>query len=211
MQYVVPIVKFHDRWSELTEDDFEKLYDAYKTGNSYSSFLNLSVDVGSIGYVNNEIISPLYDNIYDSIKDLLDYCEEESVNVMFIITPQVIKNKDLVGMMNTAKSMAEERGYPVLDMRENYEDIDLDFAVDYYNKSHANMHGALKTSSYLAEYLIDNYGFEDKRGNSEYADWDEAYLRYYYECLEPNLIEADKKYFNAPLPDKAEWELLMVS
>lgn len=208
MQYVVPIVKFHERWANLKETDFQKLYDDYKTGNSYSSFLKLSVDVGSIGYVNEETISPLYDNIYESVKDLLDYCAEDNVNVMFIITPQVIKNKNLVGMINNAKSMAEEYGFPVLDMRENSEEIGLDYEVDYYNKSHANMHGALKTSTYLAEYLIDNYDFEDKRGNSDYQDWDEAYMRYYYECLEPNLIEADNEYFNAPLPDKEAWEAL---
>ena len=104
--------------------------------------------------------------------------------------------------------MVEERGYTVLDMREKADEIGLDYTTDYYNRSHTNMHGALKTSKYLTEFLLEKYDFEDKRGNSRYAAWDEAYLKYYYECLEPNLIEADMKYFNAPVPDKAKWEAL---
>lgn len=211
MQYVVPIVKFHNRWSELKQTDFRKNYDQYKTGDFHYSFFKKAVDVGSIGYVNNETIAPLYDNIHQSICDLLDYCDKESVKVMFIISPQVINDKELVGRLNTAKKMVEERGYDVLDMRENSDEIGLDYAVDYYNEAHANVHGSFKTSTYLAEYLIDNYDFENKRGVSAYEDWEEAYMRYYYEWLEPNLIEADKQCFNVPLPDRTEWEALKSS
>ena len=208
IQYIAPIVTFHNRWSELNEYDFGKLYDDYKTGNYYPSFLKLSTDVGSIGRLDDELIVPLAENVEAAVADLLDYCQEENVKVQFIITPQSTKSKKIVGWFNVAKGMAEERGYTVLDMREKANEIGLDYAVDYYNNSHTNMHGAFKTSRYLTEFLLDKYDFADKRGNSEYAEWDEAYLKYYYECLEPNLIEADKQYFKSPLPDKSEWEAL---
>ena len=211
LQILFPIVLFHERWSELNENDFKKVNDGYKSGNSYNAFLKKSVDIKSLGYVSDDVFAPLHDNINQSIIDLLDYCEEENVKVLFILTPQKVDTIELLGMMNTAKNMVEERGYPVLDMRADYKKLDLDYAVDYYNATHANMHGALKTSIYLADYLVNNYNFEDKKGNTEYEDWEDAYMRYYYECLEPNLIEADKKYFNAPLPNKADWEALQKS
>lgn len=208
IQYVFPIVTFHNRWSELNKDDFGKLYDDYKTGNSYPSFLKLSEDVGSIGRLDDDLIVPLKENVEVAVADLLDYCQEEKIKVQFIITPQSTNSEKIVGWFNVAKGMVEERGYTVLDMREKADEIGLDYAIDYYNRSHTNMHGALKTSKYLTEFLLEQYEFEDKRGNSNYAEWDEAYLRYYYECLEPNIIEADMKYFNAPVPDKAKWKAL---
>lgn len=208
LQYVVPLVTFHNRWAELNVDDFGKLYDDYKSGNCYPSFLKLSKNVGSIGRLDDDLIVPLGENIVTAVTDLLDYCQEEKIKVQFIITPQSTKSKKIVGWFNVAKGMAEERGYTVLDMREKADEIGIDFAVDYYNNSHTNMHGALKTSRYLTEYLMEQYDFDDKRGNPEYADWDEAYLRYYYECLEPNLIEADKKYFKMPAPDREKWEAI---
>ena len=36
----------------------------------------------------------------------------------------------------------------------------------------------------------DNYGFEDKRGGTEYADWDEAYEKY-IEIARPYLTEEE--------------------
>lgn len=206
MNLLFPIIKYHSRWSDLNSEDFTTLQDEYKSGNDYRLFLKVTKKVGSIGIVDKTIYSPLPENIEPAIVDLLDYCVEEDFEVLFIIAPQPENDETRIGELNTLTKMVEERGFTVFNLRENYEDIGLNFNTDFYNKGHTNMHGALKTSRYIAEFLVENYGFEDKRGNSEYSDWDLAFSKYYYECLEPNLIEADKQYFTSPLPDRAEWE-----
>ena len=39
-----------------------------------------------------------------------------------------------------------------------------------------NVYGAEKFSQFLGSYLLDNYGFDDKRGNEDYDSWDEAFV-----------------------------------
>lgn len=208
MQTLVPIIKYHSRWSELVLGDFTNNEDVYKSGNDYRLFLKVRKNAGSIGIIDENILYPLPENIEPAMIDLLDYCEEEKLNVLFVTAPQPETDKVRLGQLNTLTKMVKDRGFELFDMRASYEEIELNFKTDFYDVGHTNMHGALKTSRYIAEYLIENYGFEDKRGNSDYSDWDVAFSKYYYECLEPNLRKADKKCFTVPLPDKAEWEAM---
>ena len=67
--------------------------------------------------------------------------------------------------------MVMDYGYSVLDMQKLAEEIALDFTTDFYNTGHVNVHGAVKTTDYLARYLTDNYGFQDKHSNPDYSDW----------------------------------------
>lgn len=206
MQTLFPIIKYHSRWSDLETGDFTTSIDQYKSGNDYRLFLKVKKNTGSIGIVDENIFYPLPENIEPAMVDLLDYCEEEKLNVLFVTAPQPEEDEVRVGQLNTLTKMVKDRGFKLFDMRANYEEIDLNFKTDFYNAGHTNMHGALKTSRYISEYLIENYGFEDKRGNTEYSDWDVAFCKYYYECLEPNLIEEDKQYFTVELPSKEDWE-----
>ncbi len=208
MQTLFPIIKYHSRWSKLTSSDFTTLEDEYKSGNDYRLFLKVIRNAGSIGIVDEDIFYPLPENIEPAMIDLLDYCEEEKLNVLFVTAPQPEKDEVSVGQLNTLTKMVKDRGFDVFDMRANYEEIDLNFKTDFYNSGHTNMHGAFKTSRYIAEYLIENYNFLDKRGDSEYSDWDIAFCKYYYECMEPNLLDTDRQYFTAELPEKDYWESL---
>ena len=47
--------------------------------------------------------------------------------------------------------------------------------MDYH---HTNIHGSLKFSKTLGDYLVEQYHFEDKRGLSSWADWDESASQY---------------------------------
>lgn len=70
------------------------------------------------------------------------------------------------------------------------------------NNAHSNYRGAMKVTSFICEYLIENFGLTDKRGNPKYADWDEAAANYYHKILAKRLDEEDMKYFKSPIPEK---------
>lgn len=201
MEYVVPIVKYHDRWSQLTYTDYSPSVDEYMTGNHYYSFLKLSKNVGSIGYLDIEDKTIIPDSINTAVDDLLEYIEDENVKVKFVVTPQSIKNNEKASILNATIKKIEDNGYDVLDMRAEHEEVGIDFAVDYYNAGHTNMHGAIKTSAYLADTLIDEFNLIDKRGNEEYKHWDIASDKYYTDHFCDNLIESDLKYFTTDLSE----------
>ena len=51
----------------------------------------------------------------------------------------------------------------------------------------------LTVTDYLSRYLIENYGFEDKRGQETYENWQTASDKY-FKLVKPYLIESDYEY-----------------
>lgn len=195
MEHYFPILRFHDRWSELTKENFNISSEKYKCGSIYKSFLSITTDFSGMKY-DFEIRSSLDDNNLKGLNDLMDYCEQNSVKVLFILTPQTLTESERFGKQNTTVDMLEERGFDVLDLRKCTDEIGLDFSTDFYNEKHTNIHGSLKVTDYISRYLIENYGFEDKRGKEEYSDWTEAAEKY-YEKISEYLNGNDYKYLNS--------------
>lgn len=192
LEFMFPIIRFHERWSELTVDDFKKQIDEYKAGSSYTSFLKKSKDVSG-GDIDFSYCEPLDEATLRGMNDLMDYCQEEEVKVLFVIMPSSLNVEGRESKQNTTVKMLEERGFDVLDLRKHVDDMDLDFTTDFYNERHANIHGSIKITDYLSQYLINKYGFKDKRGDADYADWETASSKY-YSLITPYLNETDLKY-----------------
>ncbi|MBN2879003.1 MAG: SGNH/GDSL hydrolase family protein [Clostridia bacterium] len=130
---------------------------------------------------------PIPEDSEAELKALMDYCEANEVNILFFINPYAATeiNKQ---EHNYIKSIVEQRGFSFINFNDFYEEMDINFGKDLYNVNHMNVYGAEKFSSFLGRYLIENYAFEDKRGNEDYADWDEAYIAW-----DKRAIEAKQK------------------
>lgn len=192
MEFYFPIIRFHDRWSDLYTFDFKKTEEKYKGSSTYNNFVSNTVDCSGALFDYDERV-PVSDQLRDGVNDLLDYCEEENVKVLFVLTPQAVNDKTKRGQQNTLKDIVIERGFDMLDMNELVDEMGLDVKVDYYNRDHTNLHGSIKFTDYFSRYLIENYGFEDKRGNENFADWEKD-SNAYYKLVEKNFSEADLEY-----------------
>lgn len=177
MEFYMPLLRFHSNWKSLKSVDFSHPDNEVKAARTTSGFYTSVEDV-SDRYLITTKRTELTDRIQTALDDLLDYCDEESVNVLFLTTPQMGPSEVYLAMYNTINDMVSERGYPFLNLRDRVDEIGLDLAKDYYNPNHTNAHGTLKLTDYLARYLVENYGFHDKRGDASYSDWDEAYETY---------------------------------
>lgn len=177
LEFYFPLYRYHSRWSELTENDFDYELDGLKGGSTYKSFLQKSTDV-SASYRQTDRRVPLPDSVYGYLDSLLNYCDKESVRVLFVVSPHNNVNENELALLNSICDIVQVRGYPVLDMNDLTDEIGLDRTTDYYNAGHTNVHGAVKITDYLSQYLVEHYGFKDKRGDPAYADWDQAYEKY---------------------------------
>lgn len=187
MEFFFPLLRYHSRWSELVWNDFHYTIDGLKGGSTYASFLKKTSDI-SESFQTTEHRAPLPDTLQRSLEQLFAYCEEEQVKLLLVTAPQARTDESSLARLNTIEALAASYGYPVLDMMECVEQIGLDFAHDYYNEYHTNLHGAIKTTEYLAHYLTEQYNFQDKRGDPAYLSWDEAYERY-AEKISPYALE----------------------
>lgn len=182
-EFYVPFLRYHS--SVLTLDlptvtsTLRNLtLNGMKSACIYPSYLNKSEDMTDY-LVRTQEQQPPAEFQLESVKRLLSYCDEEKLNVLFVTAPQPKGTQPVFfGRVNAVNAMIAEHGYPVLDMLALTEEIGLDLKTDYYDTGHVNVHGSVKTTDYLARYLIEHYGFADKRGDAAYADWDAAYEKY---------------------------------
>ena len=174
LQYYFPLELYHTRWNALTAKDFEYKSNKMMSSPNYTGFIT-----GIYNNTEEEIIvtdqtSQPEQKYIDVLDDLLDYCDEKDVNILFTISSQLFDSDSRQLKMNYAKQYVTERGYKVLDFCQEYPSTNLDITQDFYNTEHANIHGAIKLTDYLGKYLVENYDFENKRGKEGYEAWDES-------------------------------------
>lgn len=202
LEYYFPVIAFHDRWKNLYPADFDLEPKGFNGSISSDSYLNRTTNISSNYVISNEKaeLSPMLDT---ALNELLDYCDEEKLDITFVTVPQA--KGDMIGKYNTINERVANRGYTVLDLMDKAEEVGIDTTKDYYNSKHTNIHGSIKYTHYLSEYLIDTYGFEDKRGNDEYNSWDDALARYMPKIKKAILdieLEADYSGFALDEPEK---------
>ena len=186
-ELLFPFIRYHLKENVLS-GFFSRKFENLKGGYSHPIFLSQVEDIsGSFNKTTKR--NPLPDFTQKALEGLLDYCKEEDIKVVFILSAQY-RNELLNSWYNTITDEIKAYGFPLVDEMANFNNIGLDAGTDFYNIGHTNIHGALKITDYLSQYLIEKYAFEDKRGNSAYADWEEAY-KLYSEIIKPYLTEEE--------------------
>ena len=178
MELYFSIIQFHERWDELTLMDFGGVEDTYKSASAYDSYLKKKrkQEPAVVDYLAYE---GLTDSMRTALNDIMNYCDRENVKVLFVIMPQALEDSPRVNRPNTVTRVLEENGFTVLDLRKKVEEMGLDYKKHFYDEKHTNIHGSIIVTDYISDYLIENYGFTDKRGTPGYGDWDKECTDYY--------------------------------
>ncbi|MCI6992827.1 MAG: hypothetical protein MR892_05275 [Clostridiales bacterium] len=182
IEYVMPIIKYHGRLAQenMTPGDF-KLTSSKNQTKGYVLSPSTTKQVNQFMSRLSEERQPLSDMAEAALNEVLDYCDSlpEDKEVLFVLSPYSVK-KPQMPKFNTAMDMVKERGYTVINFNtpEMYEELDIDWDHDFYNSKHVNYIGAEKYTSWLSEYIKENYDLEDHRGDSRYESWETAYEAY---------------------------------
>lgn len=177
LEFIFPIIKYHSGWDELGEYSFDTDTSEMKGGNTFGWYLDDTWDI-AYAYKESDKTTPPEDYVMESVDGILEFCEKEDLKVLFVTAPRAETSVEHVEKINYINEYLEEKGYDVLNMMDIMDEYGVNLRLDFYNLTHTNIHGAIKYTSYMSEYLIEKYGFEDKRGQEEYSDWDEAWEAY---------------------------------
>lgn len=109
-----------------------------------------------------------------AVDELLDYCDSNDLNVLFICCPYIITESDWL-TLNAVGEKITDRGYTYVNFNDYYDEIGLDFETDFGDVNHVNYLGAEKYTKYLMDYISENYDLPDHRGDANYKRWDEDY------------------------------------
>lgn len=112
-----------------------------------------------------------------ALNELLDYCDQEKLQVLFVCAPYILSESDWA-LFNSCADIMRERGYTFVNFNEYYDEIGLDFETDFSDTNHLNYFGSEKYTNYLMNYLCENYDLPDHRGDPAYASWADDYAAY---------------------------------
>lgn len=202
LAFAFPWLQFHNR--AINANDFHMKLDGMKGSPYFSNYLKTSADISN-SYITSDDLAAVSDTLEQCVQSLLDYCDAENIDVLFVTVPRAEDSKEELERINMVNSMIREHGYTVLSLTDQVYSMGIDLETDYYNAGHTNVHGAIKYTHYLSRYLLENYDMNDKREYAEYESWNEAW-NLYSPIISPYVldIELDVAHRDFSMPKPAE-------
>ena len=171
-EFIFPFIKYHVRWSELGLRDIQPDYNTELGGERNIAvaqpeeyeITGSAADEQGFGFV--------------YLRRFIEDCQAQGIRVMLTNLPYPCpNNSDEQLYTNAVCYTAEEYGVEYLDFV--YMDQIVDYSTDCYDPaSHLNPSGAWKVTDFIGQYLSEEYGIPDHRGEAAYAAWDSDYAAY---------------------------------
>ncbi len=180
MSYLVPLLRYHSRWSELSAEDIEYMF--RRDPVTVAGYL-MRADVEPMTKLPTVPVLEDYtiDNIcWEYLDKMREKCDAEGAKLVLIKSPSLWPHwydewdAEIQGY-------AEKYGLDYINLLPLSEEIGLDMQTDTYDGGlHLNVYGAEKLSRYFARILSEDYGVPDRRGDeTAAADWEEKLEAYY--------------------------------
>ncbi len=165
--YIFPILRYHDRFDKLTEEDIKYLFREKK--NTYQGFLiNKEVKpLESIPTVKKLANYKFADIDYEYLQKILDLCKENNIQLLLIKAPSVYPHwyEEYDAQI---EEFAQKNSINFVNFLDKVEEIGIDYSKDTYDRGlHLNLTGATKLSKYFSKYLKEKYNLTDYRQNKE--------------------------------------------
>lgn len=179
--YVLPLLRYHSRWSELSSDDFK--YYAHRDKKSHNGFV-MRVDSNPAG----EFPEPpplgnyaLPDNCWQYLDRMRTLCEDKGITLILIKAPTLYPHWYDEWDEQIA-SYAEKYGLSYINFIPMAEDIGIDMINDTYDKGlHLNLAGAEKLTAWFGSYLAENCSLPSHKDDPELSSVWEEKMRFYYD------------------------------
>ncbi len=159
---VFPVVQFHERWEQLTEDDFtwdEAEQFVFRGNTSRNTVKKVSLHLITENTDTDDKTEFKSRQIY-YFRRLVELLKKEGIKVILVKTP---KTGWSAGQSRLVQETADEYGVPFLDFNKEklFEDAGFNMDEDFADKEHLNINGAEKLTDYIGSYLKKNVTFTE--------------------------------------------------
>ena len=191
LSYVFPILRYHSRFDQLTQEDFTWLFRV--RDNTFNGF-QLHTEIVPAGALPAERVLPDYqfgDICFEYLDKLRLLCGENGTELILVKAPSLYpywyEEYDA-----QIREYASEYGLSYYNFAELTEDIGLDFSEDTYDGGyHLNLSGAVKLSRYFGSILTEGHGLTDHRQDPEIASVYNEKLQIYDKTIEERIREQE--------------------
>ncbi|MCD8146863.1 MAG: hypothetical protein LUD84_06255 [Clostridiales bacterium] len=172
LSYLVPIIKYHSRWSELSAKDIgvglnpDLAYRGFNIADQCKKDLDYDLMIIDNDSIDSDV-RELYSYQQEYFVKIVEYCQENDIKLVLFKTPKYSwKASDAVQI----QALADEYGLTYLDY--NWEELltsfDYNIDTDMKDYDHLSTLGADKFSDCLADYLTANFDLPDRREEPDY-------------------------------------------
>jgi len=183
--YFFPIFKYHYRWKELTENDFN--FDTSK--NYYKKGFNVSHDLYGEEDTSNPPTTETADippKTQEYMKKIIALSKKEGFKLIFTNTPhdynKISKANSWVPepakTVNEIAKISKDNKIPFINYCNMMDELGFDFKTDMANAGHLNVFGSNKITLNFGGFLKENYELVDHRKDSQYNEWKSDYIKY---------------------------------
>lgn len=168
LSYIFPILRYKDRWKELTENDFTDDYATYWKG------CEVSWNVTEVEYDDSyweETEWELADSNILYLDKIRELCEEEGIELILFKSPTPSLWKNIYSL--AIQEYADEYQLPFIDYNMKLDELGIDVTQDFRDAGHVNVDGSRKITKDFGEYLLSNYDLTDHR-TGENNSWDQS-------------------------------------
>ncbi len=165
--YLFPLLRYHDRWSQLTAEDFK--YWFKRDTVSDNGYL-MQTGIKPLGSAHVE--RPLADYSFgeDSwyyLEKMTELCKSKGVQLVLIKAP-ALSPVWWPQWDEQIEKYAQENDLLYINMLEHQEEIGIDWSKDTYDTGlHLNVYGAEKAADWFGKVLQEQCGVPDRRNDTE--------------------------------------------
>lgn len=189
IEYLLPCLRFHSRWSELTADDIKYAYGKKDKVTHNGYYMRVDVlPVENLPVIRDKADYSFGDNAWKYLDLIRELCEENGVELVLMKAPSLIPHwYDEYNAQ--VEDYANEHGLLYINVLDVKDDIGIDYTKDTFDAGmHMNLYGAEKVTEYIGSVLDEKYDLPDHRGEEEYDEVWSQKIEFYY-----NMIDAQKK------------------
>ncbi len=172
ISYVFPMLRYHERWKELSKQDYIYLSEDKRNWNKgYMRTYQISdAPVDLSAYV-QEGSAWLDERAVVCLEDMADICKEEGISLVLFKSPKA----DWYQYFSTEiEAVAEEKNLTFIDYNALIQEVGLNVATDFRDSYHLNVQGAAKVSAHMGAYLKEHFELTDRRADEGDNSWDVA-------------------------------------
>ncbi len=193
MLYLFPLLRYHDRWSELKTEDLKYLF--HRDRVTDSGYL---MQAGVRPMEAEHASRPLADYTlpaasFDYLDKMAELCAAHGTQLVLIKAP-VLYPAWWPQWDEQLSQYARDHGLLYLNLTQSIEEIGIDWNTDTYDTGlHLNVYGAEKLSDYFGRILTGQCGLTDRRGEAELEEvWSENVRVYHARKTQLESLEKQK-------------------
>lgn len=186
LSYLFPILRYHDRWSELAWSDVTSLFAPYAPVSSRGYLVQTGVVSAASPLPDHQGALVPSDTAFgemtlDYVDRIVARCREAGVSLVLVKAPTDSWRYPWLDEYEAQTvALAERYGLPYYNLLADFEAIGLDLTTDSYDGGlHLNVWGAEKLTRYFGRILTDAYTLSDTRSDAtRAAHWQVETARY---------------------------------